>query len=197
MNHLVIAKICTLNLILKVSPWLWSDLVFYASGLGRGLKKSLKELHGFTDKVIQERKAAFKQEQASKNSNKTKEEMEEEALMGKKKRLAFLDMLIENGSLSDTDIREEVDTFMFEGHDTTAANISFSLCLLAAHQDIQTRVHEELDGIFGDDKERPITIDDMSNMKYLESCLKESLRMFPSVPFMTRTVWEDCVIEVK
>nr|CAD7574996.1 unnamed protein product [Timema californicum] len=58
-----------------------------------------------------------------------------------KKRRAFLDMLLEaaqDGELmSDSDIREEVNTFMFEGHDTTASAISFSLTTLALHQDIQ------------------------------------------------------------
>lgn len=43
---------------------------------------------------------------------------EEENLMGKKKRLAFLDLLIaasENGKLlNDDDLQEEVNTFMFE-----------------------------------------------------------------------------------
>lgn len=181
----------------QVSPWLWNNFIFWFHPDSRIFKKSLNVLHNFTDKVIKERKEIYHESQ--KKKKETKEEDSNE-ILGAKKRLAFLDLLIsasDNGkALSDEDIREEVDTFMFEGHDTTAANISFSLCLLAAHKEIQKKVQTELDDIFGEDLDRPMTSEDLNKMKYLESCLKESLRLFPSVPFMSRTIWEDTVIEV-
>ena len=62
------------------------------------------------------------------------------------------------------------------GHDTTATNMSFTLYLLAVHPEIQQRCQVELDTIFGEDRERPATSQDINKMKYLELCLKEALR---------------------
>ena len=50
------------------------------------------------------------------------------------------------------DIQEEVDTFMFEGHDTTAAAITFFCYLMGCHPDVQAKVHAELDSIFGGER---------------------------------------------
>lgn len=96
-----------------------------------------------------------------------------------------------NGAnLNDTDIKEEVDTIMFEGHDTTAAGSSFVLCLLGIHQDIQDRVYAEQKRIFGDST-REATFADTIEMKYLERVIMESLRLYPPVPLIARKLLQD------
>lgn len=46
--------------------------------------------------------------------------------------------------LSDEDIRAEVDTFMFEGHDTTASGISWIMYSLACNPKHQQKCREEI-----------------------------------------------------
>lgn len=122
-----------------------------------------------------------------------KDDLDVEDDVGEKKRMAFLDLLIEasqNGVvITSEEIREQVDTIMFEGHDTTAAGSSFFLSLMAAHPEIQERVIQELDDIFGD-SDRPATFADTLEMKYLERCLLETLRLYPPVPIIARQLKE-------
>lgn len=106
--------------------------------------------------------------------------------IGSKRRLAFLDTLLiaqmEGSDLSDTDIREEVDTFMFAGHDTTSSAIGFAIYLLSKHPEVQEKVYEEAVAMEGREKEA---------MKYLEAVIKETLRIYPSVPLYSRLLQED------
>ena len=64
---------------------------------------------------------------------------------------------------------------------------------MASHPEVQRKCQEELQTIFGDDP-RAATSQDLANMRYIEMCLKESLRLFQSVPIMSRTLGEDVVI---
>ena len=46
------------------------------------------------------------------------------------------------------EIRAEVDTFVFEGHDTTASNLIWTLYNLALHPEHQDICRKEVDEIF-------------------------------------------------
>ncbi|ETE58963.1 Cytochrome protein, partial [Ophiophagus hannah] len=165
------------------SPWLWPSLLYNISGKGRQHYTNLKILHSFTDKQQEQY-----QNGSASNNHRGKN----------KERKAFLDMLLnardEDGKkLSYTGIREEVDTFMFEGHDTTAVALSWAIYLLASHPEIQRKVHSELDEVFGD-SDHHITMEDLKNLRYLECVIKEALRLFPSVPVFARNLNEECYI---
>lgn len=55
-----------------------------------------------------------------------------------------------DNTISDESIREEVDTFMFGGHDTTTIALTFILFNLAAHPEIQSKVFNEVNQICGE-----------------------------------------------
>ncbi|XP_046504755.1 cytochrome P450 4V2 isoform X2 [Equus quagga] len=83
--------------------------------------------------------------------------------------------------------------FTNNGHDTTAAAINWSLYLLGCYPEVQKKVDSELEEVFGK-SDRPATLEDLKKLKYLECVMKETLRLFPSVPLFARNLNEDCEV---
>ncbi|CAN7992028.1 unnamed protein product, partial [Ixodes pacificus] len=157
------------------SPAFWIEPIFRLSQSGRQFFDSIKELHEFTTKVIQERKKELQKEPQEVFDNADGDD--DVYGMKSSHRRPFLDILLREHlkdphNFTEEDVREEVDTFMFEGHDTTAMGISWALYLIGLYRKHQDLIHQELDSIFGDDKVRQITSNDLKEMKYLECCLK-------------------------
>ncbi|ERE82886.1 cytochrome P450 4A12-like isoform 1 [Cricetulus griseus] len=153
-----------------------NDTIYSLSSNGRQAISAYQLAHDHTDKVIKSRKAQLKDEGELEKARK-------------KRRLDFLDLLLfarmENGSiLSDKDLRAEVDTFMFEGHDTTASGISWIFYALATHPEYQKRCREEVQSLLGDGSS--ITWDHLDQMSYTTMCIKEALRLYPPVPGVSR-----------
>lgn len=80
---------------------------------------------------------------------------------------------------------------MFEGHDTTSSALTFCLHLISRHPIVQAELFEEIRKVLGDDKDRPVTQRDLGELKYLECVIKESLRLYPTVPLIGRNFEED------
>lgn len=66
--------------------------------------------------------------------------------------------------------------------------------MIGSSPKIQEKVLEELDAIFDGDRTRTPTMKDLNEMKYLECAIKDSLRLYPSVPFLGRHLNEDVQI---
>ncbi|XP_063905559.1 cytochrome P450 4c3-like [Zophobas morio] len=170
-----------------IHPWCMAEignLLFNSSFFKE--RKAVNILHQFTREVIEEKEKNFVDTDLPKE--------EHDVYKGKRK-LAMLDLLLsakKNGRIIDNEgIREEVDTFMFEGHDTITTALSFMLMLLANNKDVQERIYSELVEIFGENFNENPTYNELQNLKYLERCIKESLRLYPSVFFMARNLGED------
>jgi cytochrome P450 len=78
---------------------------------------------------------------------------------------------------SDQEIRDQVMTLMFAGHDTSTSTLTFMLHELGRHPEALRRLHEEQDRVLGGASPTPQQLE--KEMPYLEMVLDEVLRLYP------------------
>ncbi|XP_052132009.1 cytochrome P450 4V2-like [Frankliniella occidentalis] len=97
----------------------------------------------------------------------------------------------EGAALSDAELAAEVKTFVMAASATSMDVLSYLIYTLAIRQDIQDKVRQEIDDIFGEERGRPVESSDLAHMEYTERVIKETLRYFSVLPLFARTVTED------
>lgn len=80
-------------------------------------------------------------------------------------------------AFTDREIRDQVMTLMFAGHDTTTSTVTFMLHELARHPDVVERLCEEQDRVLAGAAPTPEQLE--REMPYLEMVLDEVLRLYP------------------
>jgi cytochrome P450 family 4 len=176
-----------------INVWRRSKFLFSLTQDKKDHDKCLKLLHGFTQDIVKKRR------QTITNDEGDVSKLDEEDF-GIKRRMALLDVLLKSTvddgrPLTNEEISEEVDTFMFEGHDTVTSALSFALYSLSRNSRVQKKVYEEVTRIVGEDCSIFPTYQQLSEMKYVELCIKETLRLFPPVPMYGRNLDEDVLID--
>ncbi len=80
-------------------------------------------------------------------------------------------------AFTDREVRDQVMTLMFAGHDTSTSTLTFMMHELARHPDVVARLCEEQDRVLGG---AAPTVDQLEReMPYLDMVLDEVLRLYP------------------
>lgn len=151
-------------------PWYILDHIYKFSSISKYESTQRLTLKEFAKKILDERRANVGEVE-----------------------WCLLDSLIKvsetNPHFNDENIVDEICTFMLAGQDSVGSATSFTLYNLAKHPEIQQNVVEELDAVFRD--YGGINGKSLNKMVYMEQCIKETLRLYPSVPVISKKLVEE------
>ena len=89
--------------------------------------------------------------------------------------------------MDDEQIRDEMFTFLFAGHETTALTLTFALDLLTRTPSAAARLREEVDAVVDGRPEMA----DVFAFEYAEAVIKEAMRLYPVAHEIRREPVED------
>ena len=158
------------------------------------MMRACKTVHEFSECVISERKKALG---IKAGLNAAEGEAILKGVATKRKYCDFLDILLtavdgEGKGLADLEVRDEADTFMFEGHDTTTSGISWTLYCLAKHPEHQAKVREEVRSVLMG--REWLEYEDLKDLQYTQWAIKEAMRLYPPVFLILREAGTDIVV---
>jgi cytochrome P450 len=90
-------------------------------------------------------------------------------------------------SMSDELVLDEAKTFVFAAYETTANAFAWTFILFARHPDVMEKCIQEVDEVLGTgSSSRTPVYDDLRRLKYIDATLKESLRLYPPFPCVSK-----------
>ncbi|KAK7381348.1 hypothetical protein VNO78_33980 [Psophocarpus tetragonolobus] len=160
-------------------PWLrWFDF----GGHEKSMKETAKEL----DQILSEWLEEHRQNRALDENNHRVEDFMDVML-------SLFDGKTIHGIDADTIIKSTLLAIIVAATDTISVTLTWTISLLLRNPFVLEKVKEELDVQVG--KQRCVSQSDISKLMYLQATVKETLRLYPSVPLSTpREFTENCTI---
>ncbi|GJQ14752.1 hypothetical protein GpartN1_g6543.t1 [Galdieria partita] len=124
------------------------------------LRNATKVINEFASQVIEARKVESEQDKA-------------------RRPMDLLDIFLKIDNLPDWNIISEIATFLIAGHDTTSHTMSWLIYEVCQHPEIEEKIQQEVDRIWGDREDWMLSFEESSQLEYLNMVWKETLRKHP------------------
>ncbi|XP_024974969.1 cytochrome P450 94B3-like [Cynara cardunculus var. scolymus] len=143
----------------------WKLKKFLGIGSEKVLKDSVLEIHAYITEIVDERKKII--------------------INSEENELDLLSRMI-MGGVNEELIRDMVISFIMAGRDTTSAAMTWLFYMLSRHTHVEEKLVSELAFQFKDDE-----CENLKEMKYLQACLCESMRLYPPVSWDSKHAVDD------
>lgn len=101
--------------------------------------------------------------------------------------------LMSVGKFDEQTIKQQMETILMAGSETSALTISFIILMVAMHPDVQERLYDELHSVFVAQDE-DTSYEHLQKLTYLDRIIKEVMRLFPAAPLIARCARADIAI---
>ncbi|CAG5055412.1 unnamed protein product [Parnassius apollo] len=160
--------------------WYYKDFIWNTSSTKRQLDKDIEFLHGVSNMIVKQHKKCH-----SSTSN-----------ISDKNLKSFNDVIFDlegsdgENTFSNQDVKDHVNNLIVAGYDTIATTLVITLLLIGSYKEVQDKIYNELEEVFGQ-SDRDVEKQDLPRLTYLEAVIKESLRLYPISPVITRLIDKD------
>ncbi|ODM93736.1 Cytochrome P450 4C1 [Orchesella cincta] len=153
-------------------PWLLIPWIWKRSSAYQETTEAIASMRRIAGKVIE----------------KYKHKMENDSRTDSEPNDTMIEVMLRKGA-DEKLIFDEVTIMLTVANDTTPISTEYALFILALHPEHQERCRQEIDKVFNDPnmfKDGVLKFEALTELKYLERCIQETLRMNPIVMIMRR-----------
>ncbi|KAI1317926.1 cytochrome P450 [Xylariaceae sp. FL0255] len=99
----------------------------------------------------------------------------------------ILSLLLKSDNFTDSQLKDQLLTFLAAGHETTSSALTWASYLLAKHPELQKKLREEVCQALPEDINDKTELGGiLEQLPYLNGIINETLRLYPTVPMTLR-----------